>query len=341
MKNWIVAALVLGIACSPTAAQPAKQAAPGDVVATVGTDSITLAQVDEKALQQSTANFGSMRLGQALYEARRMAIDEIVATRLMEREAKSRSIDRATLVEKEIGDKVSPVSDADVSAWYQTNQSRVQGAPLDQVRAPIRAYLIQERMEGARQQFIAALKSKTPVKIMLDPPRVAVAATGPTKGQASAPIQMIEFSDFQCPYCRQANPTVARVLSTYGDRIHFVYRHYPLPTHPNAHSAAEASACAAEQGKFWPYHDVLFANPTKLGVADLKQHAADLGLDATTFNACVDSHKFKAQVDTDMKEGEEVGVNGTPAFFINGRFLSGAQPFEAFKRVIDEELERK
>jgi protein-disulfide isomerase len=120
-----------------------------------------------------------------------------------------------------------------------------------------------------------------------------------------------------------------------------VYRHYPLPTHPNARPAAEASACAAEQGKFWPYHDVLFANPSKLGVADLKQHAADLGLDAAKFNACVDGHKYKAQIDTDMKDGEEVGVNGTPAFFINGRFLSGAQPFEAFKRIIDEELERK
>lgn len=341
MKNWIVALLVFGIACSPTAAQPAKQAAPGDVVATVGTESITLAQVDEKALQQSAANFGSLRLVQALYEARRMAIDEIVADRLMNQEAKSRGVDRTTLVEKEIGDKVPPVSDTDVSSWYQANQARVQGAPFEQVRAPIRAYLIQERMETARQQFIGVLKSKTPVKILLDPPRLAVAATGPTKGSAGAPIQMIEFSDFQCPYCRQANPTVARVLSTYGDRIHFVYRHYPLPTHPNARPAAEASACAAEQGKFWPYHDVLFANPAKLGVADLKQHAADLGLDAAKFNACVDAHRYRAQVDADMKDGEEVGVNGTPAFFINGRFLSGAQPFDAFKRIIDEELERK
>jgi protein-disulfide isomerase len=341
MKNWIVALFVFGVACSSTAAQPTKHAAPGDVVATVGAESITLAQVDEKALQQSAANFGSMRLVQALYEARRMAIDEIVASRLMDQEAKSRGVDRTTLVEKEIGDKVPPVTDSDVTSWYQANQARVQGAPLDQVRAPIRAYLIQERMETARQQFIGTLKSKTPVKVLLDPPRAAVAATGPTKGSASAPIQMIEFSDFQCPYCRQANPTVARVLSTYGDRIHFVYRHYPLPTHPNARPAAEAAACANEQGKFWPYHDVLFANPSKLGVADLKQHAADLGLDAAKFNTCVDTHKYKAQVDTDMKDGDEVGVNGTPAFFINGRFLSGAQPFEAFKRVIEEELERK
>src|SRR5262249_8714920 len=163
-------------------AQPAKQAAPGDVVATVGSESITLAQADEKALQQPASNFGSLRLAQALYEARRMAIDEIVASRLMGQEAKSRGVDAATVAEKEIGDKVPPVTDADVVSWYQANQNRVQGAPLEQVRAPIRAYLVQERMEDARQRYITILKSKTPVRVLLDPPRLAVAATGPAQG---------------------------------------------------------------------------------------------------------------------------------------------------------------
>ena len=341
MKHLLFGALVFGVACSSTSAQPTRQAAAGDVVATVGSQPVTLAQVDEKALQQSAANFGSMKLSQALYEARRAAIDDIVATMLMDQEAKARGLDRATLVEKEIGDKIAAVTDIDVANWYQANQSRVQGASLDQVRAPIRAYLIQERMADARARYVTALKGKTPVRVTLEPPRLRVAATGPAKGQPSAPIEMIEFSDFQCPYCLRANATVNQVLAAYGDRIHFVYRHYPLPSHPNAFPAAEASACAAEQGKFWPYHDRLFANPSKLGAADLKQHAAEVGVDTAKFNACVDSHKFKAQVDTDMKEGDEAGVNGTPAFYINGRMLSGAQPFDAFKRIIEEELELK
>src|SRR5262249_43252427 len=115
----------------------------------------------------------------------------------------------------------------------------------------------------------------------------------------------------------------------------------PLPNHPNARPAAEASACAAEQGQFWPYHDRLFAQPSKLSDADLKSHAAALGLDAAKFNASVDSHKFKSLVDHDVKDGEEAGVNGTPAFFINGRLLSGAQPYEAFRRLIDDELAQK
>ena len=128
------------------------------------------------------------------------------------------------------------------------------------------------------------------------------------------------------------------MLATYGDRIHFVYREYPLPNHANARPAAEAGQCANEQGKFWPYHDKLFANQQRLGVSDLKQFAVDLGLDAARFNSCIDSHKFAAVVEADVNAGNDAGVNGTPAFFINGRILSGAQPFEAFKKIIDEEL---
>jgi protein-disulfide isomerase len=342
MKHLLISSVLLGAACSSTSAQPPKTQSATDVVAMVGSAPVTLAEVDERALQQPATSFGSLKLGQALYEARRLAIEDIVANRLMDQEAKARGIERSALVEKEIGDKVAPVGDIDIANWYQANQGRVQGAPLDQVRAPIRAYLIQERMEDARQRYVDTLKAKTPVRVMLDPPRQQVsAANGPSKGATSAPVLMIEFSDFQCPFCLRAHATVDQVLKTYGDRIRFVYRHYPLPSHPNARPAAEASACAAEQGKFWPYHDRLFEQQTKLSDSDLKQHAADLGLDTAKFNSCVDSHKFKALVDADAKDGEEAGVNGTPAFFINGRMLSGAQPFDAFKRIIDEELAQK
>ena len=134
-------------------------------------------------------------------------------------------------------------------------------------------------MQDIRAKYLDELKSKTSVRVMLDPPRqVVAAANSPAKGPAKAPVEMIEFSDFQCPYCLRADPTVQQVLSTCGDRIRFVYRHYPLPNHPNARPAAEAIACAGEQEKFWQCHDRLFANPTKLSDADLKRHAAELGL---------------------------------------------------------------
>ena len=340
--RFIGLGVVLFAACSSSAQQSTPQPAPNDVVATVGTTPITLAEVDERALQQPTSDFGSVKLSQALYSARRAALDDIVATKLFDAAAKAQGIERTALIEKEITSKIKEVTENEIADWYRANQGRVQGATLDQVRSPIRQYLTQERMQEVRAEYLAALKSKTAVRVSLEPPRQRFASNdSPARGSASAPIELIEFSDFQCPFCLRADPTVRQVLQTYGDKIRFVYRHYPLPNHPNARPAAEAAACAGDQGKFWAYHDRLFTNSSKLTDADLKQHAVELGLDAAKFNACVDSHATKARVEADMRAGEEAGVNGTPAFFINGRSLSGAQPYDAFKRIIDEELELK
>jgi len=333
-----VAALFCLAACS-TSAQPARQPAAEDTVATVGSTKITLSQVDERAMREPVSAFGNARLGQALYMARSAALEELVGNELLDQEAKKRGIERPALVEKEIASLVSPPTDAEVSAWYQANAARVQGAKLEEVSAPIRNMLAQQRMDAAREQFLTTLRAKTAVSISLEPPRQKVADAGhASKGPAGAPVVMIEFSDFQCPFCQRANPAVDQVLKTYGDKIRFVYRHYPLPNHPDARPAAEAAACAQEQNKFWPYHDQLFANASKLSAKDLKDHAGAAGLDTTQFAACVDSRQTRAKVDADIAEADAAGVTGTPAFFINGRPLEGAQPFEAFKRIIDEEL---
>jgi hypothetical protein len=221
-------------ACS-TSAQQAKPQAATDVVATVGTVAITLGEVDEKAMQQPAGNFGSMKLSLALYEARRSAIDDIIGDKLLAQESKARGITSAALMDQEIGAKVATVTEADVIAWYDANPSRVQGAKLDQVRAPIRSMLTQERTQTAYQTYVDQLKAKTSVRVSLEPPRQKVAIAGsPAKGPAAAPVEVVEFSDFQCPFCLRAYPTVNQVLSTYGDRVHFVYRNYPLPNHPDA-----------------------------------------------------------------------------------------------------------
>ena len=338
LRLWCAVPLFL-VACSSSAQQPNRFQGPNDVVATVGNISVTLADVDQKAMQQPANDFGSTRLVLAIYEARRNAIDEITGEKLIDMEAKARGVATAALIDQEITSKIKTVTDADVSTWYDANKSRTQGASLDQVRGPIRNLLSQQRTAVAYQSFVEQLKLKTPVRIMLEPPRQKIAtANSPAQGPASAPIELVEFSDFQCPFCYRAHPTVKQVLSTYGNKIRFVYRNYPLPNHPNARPAAEAAQCANEQGQFWAYHDRLFADQTKLGDADLKASAAALGLDAGKFNACVDSHKYKDRIDADVQAGNEAGVNGTPAFFINGRMLSGAQPYDEFKRLIDEEL---
>ena len=330
--------LLVLVACSSSAQAP-KQMSTSEVVATVGSTRITLGEVDERALQRAASDFGGARLVQALYLARREALEEIISTRLINDEAKARGIDAAKLIEQEISSHAPTPTEDDITFWYQTNPGRVQGATLAQVHDPIKSLLIEQRMSAAHDAFIGKLREKVAVTVSLEPPRQKVEIAGhPAKGPKGAPIELVEFSDFQCPFCQRANPTVEQVLKTYGDKIHFVYRHYPLPNHPNARPAAEAAACADEQGRFWQFHDELFGNPGKLSNDELKQHAVTAGLDAARFNACFDGHRFKNDIDKDMREGNEAGVTGTPAFFINGRSLEGAQPFEAFKRVIDEEL---
>ena len=196
-KLLFCAALVVLTACS-SSAQQARRPAPNEVVATVGTKSITLSEVDDKALEAPASNFGG-KLSQALYDARRLALDEMIASILMDEAARAEGIDRAALVEKEITKKAPAVSDAEIAAWYQANQARVQGRSLEEVRQPIRTFLTQERMQAVRAKYIDDLKSKTAVRVMLDPPRqkVAMAANSPARGPAAAPIQIVEFSDFE------------------------------------------------------------------------------------------------------------------------------------------------
>jgi len=161
------------------------------------------------------------------------------------------------------------------------------------------------------------------------------------RGDFNAPITLVEFSDFECPFCERHYPTLNKILENYKGKVRLVYKHFPLGFHPNAQKAAEASECADEQGKFWEYHDKLFDNqPTGYSLEKFKQWAKDLGLNSKKFNDCLDSAKFAEKVQADYQEGTEKGVNGTPANFVNGELISGAQPYELFKQTIDQLLKQ-
>ena len=162
----------------------------------------------------------------------------------------------------------------------------------------------------------------------------------PAIGPEDAPVTIIEFSDFQCPYCaRFQTETLPQILSNYGDRVRFVYRDFPLVSlHANALKAAEASECADDQEAYWKYHDLLFQNQSALDDASLKNYAASLGLDTAAFNQCLDSDKYMSEVQKDEQDGITAGVQGTPAFFINGVLISGAQPYSVFQAAIEAAL---
>jgi protein-disulfide isomerase len=167
-----------------------------------------------------------------------------------------------------------------------------------------------------------------------------VPADGPSRGPEDAPITIVEFSDFQCPFCRRVLPTLEQVMEKYPGQVRVVYRNLPLRSHKRARPAAEAALCANDQGQFWPYHDMLFENTRQLSDEDLLRYAGEVGLDSDQFQACYDEQRFAQQVSDDMAAARAAGANGTPAFFVNGVLLSGAKPPADFFRVIDAELER-
>lgn len=162
----------------------------------------------------------------------------------------------------------------------------------------------------------------------------------PIKGDKDAKVTIVEFSDFECPFCGKAEPTLKKILEKYQGKVKLVYRDFPLAMHKNAQKAAEASQCANDQGKYWEYHEKLYANQKALTLADLKKYAADLGLNSAKFNECLDSDKYADEVKKDLADGESYGVDGTPAFFINGVKLVGAQPYEEFEKIIEAELKK-
>jgi protein-disulfide isomerase len=274
------------------------------------------------------------------YQLRSQALEALVAQALLEREAKARGVAPAVLERTEILDK-AVVTEEEARGFYEANKARFGDASEKDVMQQIRAGLGQQREKQRRLAFAQELRSKYEVKILLEPLRTPVeVGDAPIRGNPNAPVTVVEFSDFQCPFCARSRPTVARVREYYGDKVRWAFRHFPLDFHSQARKAGEAGACAGEQGKFWQMHDAMFANPAKLQVADLKQTAKALGLDSLAFDRCLDSGKYADRVERDVEFGARYGVSGTPAFFVNGRPLIGAQPFEAFQQVIDDELRR-
>jgi protein-disulfide isomerase len=347
--GWVRWAGALGIlvavACSNGAsgggAAPATGEAPlgnpGQLAAQIGERKVTLAEIDKKMLDQNS------EIAQQIYEARRSIIDAMIEEELLAGAAAKRSMTVEALLDEDVTKKIAPVDDAAVKAFFDENQGRLGGRTLEQISGQIKVFLEQQRATEARSTYIADLRKAAGVRVALDPPRrdVKVAADEPSRGPVEAPVTLVEYSDFQCPYCSRVGPTLAELKSAYGDKLRIVYRDYPLPFHGQAQSAAEAAQCAHAQGKFWEYHDRLFAEQDKIAEpAQLTTVAGAIGLDAAAFKTCLDGGQFRQAVTDEKTEGERLGVTATPTFFINGRLISGALPVDRFKEVIDEELER-
>src|SRR5262249_18889162 len=225
---------------------------------------------------------------------------------------------------------------------YQTNKGQIGGLLDASLRARITSYLQTQRLDTRREEFLQTLRAQAKVVINLPLPQFRLKAStegAPFRGGSQAPVTIIEFSDFHCPYCGKVQTTLALALARYGEKVKLAYRHFPIDQlHPQARKAAEAAVCAQEQKKFWDYHDRLYGGGADASPERLKAIAQAVGLDAAAFESCLKSGRIQTAVRKDVEEGVRLGLTGTPAFLINGRMLSGAQPLESFIRVIEEEL---
>jgi len=330
-----IAALILlpmpgAAATEGTSASPASSSGggPNTVLATIGDHPVTQGEVDSKVAPQ-------------LYDLRKQALDEIINNYLLQRAAKTAGVKPDEYIDRQI----PRVTDHEAEQFYTQNKAQIDahtGAhSFDQIKPRLIAALQRQRDQQGQQQIFQKLRAENHVSVMLTAPHVNIASAGhPSSGAASAPVTIIEFSDFQCPFCRAAEDSLKQVRQKYGDQVKLVYMDFPLGFHPHAMDAAKAARCAADQNKFWQFHDALFLDQKKLGPDDLKQTAAKIGLDSNKFNSCFTSDRHDAGIRKDMAEGSSLGVTGTPTFFINGRQVVGAQPPPKFYEVIDDELAR-
>lgn len=313
---------------------------PKAVVARVGGAPVTEAEMMAEAKAGLTA--AERQFLEEAHAQKARAVDRLVEKRLLENRAKSEGITVEALLDREVSRKVEEPADTVLQSVY--DQTKATGRPLPpfpEVKAEIAAFVKGQTAQEARQGYVARLRAESKVEILLPPlllPKVAFEADGPSRGDAGAPVTIVEFSDYECGFCSRAEEVVRRVLSEYGGRVRLVHQAFPLAGHPSAPKAAEAALCAGEQGRFWDMHDALFAAQGALGIDDLKGRARALELDAPRFDACLDSGRMAPVVEASRVLGEGIGVNATPAFFVNGRPLSGLQPFERFKELVDHEL---
>ena len=319
---------------------PAPEVEADTVLATIDGTPLHLGDLGEAvndrlavlAFEYSTQRFQLLEAG----------IKDAVRQRLLDAAAQLRGIRAEEMLEAEINSGIR-ITPEEVSAWYDANSGRIQGRPLSTLRPAIEQFLFEQRQEELLEAFTTELAANHEVTVILEPVRAEIDTEGhPSLGPSDAPVTLVEFSDFECPFCGRFMSTVNQIKEVYAGRIRLVYRQFPLrEIHPNAQKAAEASLCAEEQGQFWELHDLMFAEQDALTVDELKRKAERLEMDTEAFPACLDSGRYVDAVQADVRAGQRLGVDGTPALFVNGRPVpGGAVPFETIAKVIDEELDR-
>ena len=288
----------------------------------------------------------------ALYTARMRVHDlkmerlrAILLDKMIERDPNKKDLTKEQFFEKYVTTDIA-VSDKEIEDFVKERQIP-EASVNDTLKDRIKSFLEANKEKKAVEKWLDGLLAKNPIEIYFEKPQRPVfnveIGDAPFSGGVGAKVTIVEFSDFQCPYCAQGSKRLEEVKKKYGNRVKVVFKNFPLPSHPDAFLAAEAGLCAQEMegnGAFWRLHDALFANQSNLQKSELIRHAKSVGLDEKTFTECLDSRKFRQKVEADKMQGTALNIRSTPTFFINGQLLEGAGELKDFAEIIDEELKK-
>jgi protein-disulfide isomerase len=299
------------------------------VIAAVGSQKLTLGD-----LQQQQGG----KLLQARYQYymnQRKALDQLIDDKLIEIEAKNRHLSTDQLLNTVVYKDLKDPTEDQLQVYYEGMEAT---ESYESVRDKVLEHIRELRREKARAAYVKQLRSNAQVQVLLAPPLADVNVKDAyVHGDKNSPVTLVEFADYECPYCQKITPELQKLEKEYGDRLAVVYKDFPLPMHHTSQKAAEAARCAGDQGKFWEYHDVLFYSK-QLQVAELKTHARVLKLDGDRFDKCLDDGAETAPVKKDLEEAHQLGLTGTPSFFVNGHFFSGAADYTVLKEMVELQL---
>jgi predicted DsbA family dithiol-disulfide isomerase len=334
-----ISVLTLALGCPPQQATEPDESDVGDATtaAILDGETFTVAEIDAWIMEQLFDKETNKRNATKLFEIRSEYLQALINERLLEKEAAARGLAPEELVRQET-EKRTTISDEDLLAVYEENKERLGERTFEEMKPQIYTYLQRTGEQTAAREYLESLRENASIEIHLEAPRVDIAARGPSLGPDDAPVTIVEFSDYRCGYCRKAESTVQQLLERYPSEVRLVSRQFPL--NPTSRGAAEAAACANEQGRFWEFHRKLFASGGKVDAESLQQYAGEVELNLEAFQVCVDERRFEAEIDADLGEGREAGVTGTPAFFVNGIAVKGARPLEHFVGIIESELRK-
>jgi len=337
LRRGTTAALACVLLTCLAAAQDKAPSPTGPPLAVIDGQAIYEDQLPAKEVTQL------QRMMAQVYGVKLRALHETLDQKLIDAAAKKKGVSEEDLYKSEVLSKVPEPTDDQVKASYQSRQD-LKNSSFDEVKDRVRRDLKNEAIQQQRNAFIQGLwqlaVNDGELSILLAPPRIEITPDGSRmRGDPKAPITIVEFSDFSCPFCLKAEASISAVMAQYPGQVKLSYRDFPLrELHPNAERAAEAARCAGEQDKFWEYHDQLFANQKRQDPEGLMDDARALNLDEPKFAACLSSGRYRQQIDQDVQMGSRAGIEATPGFYINDTFVNGAQPPEVYEHIVDQKL---